>query len=232
MAGGNCCCTCEPAPPTDRTYRYVLWGALAVNAAMFVVELVAGAAAGSVSLWADSTDFAMDAANYAVSLFVLSRSAGVRAGAALVKGITLGNVGLWVAIMTAGRAWRGGVPEVDIMSVVGALALAANIGCAAMLYAFRRGDANRRSVWICSRNDAIGNVAVMLAAGGVWATGSGWPDLAVAAVMSTLAVSGALGIIRQAWGELKAASRPADQGQSDQGQSDQGQSEQEHRRPA
>lgn len=209
MAGGCCGGGCSTSkPPVDRGYRRVLWIALAVNAAMFVVELAAGAAAGSVSLQADAMDFLADAANYVISLLVLGMALSWRARAALLKGLSLGAVGLWVAGQTAWNAVFQTVPEADVMGVVGAMALLANIGCAAMLYVHRHGDANRRSVWICSRNDAIANLAVLSAAAGVFGTGTGWPDVVVAAVMATLSVSGAFQIVRQAIAELRPGAAP------------------------
>lgn len=202
----SCCdssCSSSSKPPVDKTYRRVLWAALLINAAMFLVEIVAGVAAGSVSLKADAMDFLSDAVNYAVSLFVLGMALAWRARAALLKGISLGVVGLWVAAETFFNAVSGAVPTAEIMGVVGFLALTSNIGVAALLYAHRKGDANRRSVWICSRNDAIGNVAVMLAALGVFRTETGWPDIIVAAILASIAVWGASQIIRQSTTELR-----------------------------
>ena len=203
--GANCCgSACSSSkPPVDRKYRRVLWVALIVNAAMFAIEIVAGTAADSVSLKADAMDFLSDAANYAVSLLVLGMALVARARAALLKGVSLGAIGVWVAWETAYNAVYATIPEAPIMGAVGFLALAANVGVAAMLYAWRQGDANMRSVWICSRNDAIGNVAVMLAALGVFGTGTGWPDLAVAAIMVYLSVTGATQIVRHSLGELR-----------------------------
>lgn len=210
MAAGCCGGGCSPSkPPMDRTYRRVLWVALAVNAAMFLVELLAGAAAGSASLQADAMDFLADAANYAISLLVLGMALAWRARAALLKGVSLGVLGLWVAGQTAWNAVARTVPEAEVMGVVGTLALLANIGVAALLFLHRDGDANRRSVWICSRNDAIANLAVLAAAAGVFGTGTGWPDIAVAAVMAGLSVSGAAQIVRQARAELRPVSAPA-----------------------
>lgn len=206
MAASCCDSSCSSSkPPIDKTYRRVLWAALLINAAMFLVEIVAGVTAGSVSLKADALDFLSDAANYAVSLFVLGMALSWRAKAALVKGISLGVVGLWVAASTFSNAISGAVPAAEIMGAIGFLALASNVGVAVMLYAFRQGDANMRSVWICSRNDAIGNVAVMLAAVGVFGTGTGWPDIVVAAILASLALWGASQIIRQALAELHSA---------------------------
>lgn len=187
----------------DPVYRRVLLVALAVNAGMFLVEIVAGTAAGSVSLQADALDFLGDAANYVISLLVLGMALRWRARAALIKGVSLGVLGLWVAGQTLSNALAQTVPEAPVMGVVGLMALAANLGVAALLYAHRHGDANRQSVWICSRNDAIANVAVLAAAAGVFGTATGWPDIAVAAVIAGLSVSGAVRIVRQAAGELR-----------------------------
>lgn len=201
MAACGCDSGCSTTAVSPR-FRKALWVALAINAAMFVVELGAGIRSGSVSLLADAIDFAGDAANYGISLAVLSMGLGWRSRAALVKGITMAGYGVFVVGKTGFSLVSGAVPEPVTMGVVGALALVANAGVAAMLYAYRDGDANMRSVWLCSRNDAIGNVAVMLAAVGVSSTASNWPDLAVAGVMAFLALSGGISVIRQARREL------------------------------
>lgn len=200
--GASCCNTGPAKPAVDPAYRRVLWAALIINASLFAVEIVAGAAAGSASLLADSADFLADSANYAISLFVLGAALAMRARAALVKGLSMGLIGLLVASNIVWRLFNGQVPEAEVMGVVGLLALVANMATVALLYAFRQGDANMRSVWICSRNDAIGNIAVMLAAAGVFGTGSNWPDLIVAAIMAWLALSGAVQIVMQARREL------------------------------
>ena len=209
--GEHCCHHHDhhPAPRDEARQRRVLWAALAINAAMFVVEIVAGLAAGSVSLQADSLDFLADAANYGVSLAVVGMALRRRAMAALLKGLTMGAFGLWVIVVTVMHALAGTVPEPFTMGTVGVAALAANAGVLAMLWAFREGDANMRSVWLCSRNDVAGNLAVMLAAAGVFGTGSFWPDVIVAAVMAVLALWGAAQVVRQATGELRATRRPA-----------------------
>ncbi|OUM03266.1 cation transporter [Variovorax sp. JS1663] len=183
-------------------YRRVLWVALALNAAMFAVEIGAGFRSGSVSLLADAIDFFGDAANYGVTLAVLSMGLAWRARAAVLKGLSMLGFGVFVAGKTLWSATQGVPPEALTMGLIGALALGVNVAVALMLYAFREGDANMRSVWLCSRNDAIGNVAVMLAALGVFGTGTAWPDLAVAAVMAALAISGGLSVLKQARGEL------------------------------
>ncbi|HEX7633901.1 MAG TPA: cation transporter [Noviherbaspirillum sp.] len=189
----------------DWRYRRILWIALVVNAAMFGVELAGGLRADSVSLLADAVDFLGDAGNYAVSLFVLALAPVWRSRTAMIKGVTMGSYGLFVLGQAAWHAAAGSVPQAATMGMIGFLALAANLGVAVLLFAYRNGDANMRSVWLCTRNDAIGNVAVMLAALGVSGTGSGWPDILVAAVMGVLGLTAARAVIAQAHGELKAA---------------------------
>ena len=203
--GAHCCeQAASTSNPGDRRQRRVLWLALAINAVMFGVEIVAGHTARSVSLQADALDFLADAANYAISLFVVGTALTWRARAALVKGLSMGMLGLWVIGATAWNAWTGTVPEAPVMGVVGVLALVANMVVLAVLTGFRSGDANMRSVWICSRNDVLANVAVLLAALGVFGTGTGWPDIIVAGIMAGLALYGAGQVVRQAAGEMRA----------------------------
>jgi Co/Zn/Cd efflux system component len=208
----GCCndhhCSSGTARLDSPAWRLALWIALAVNAGMFLAEIVAGVAAGSSALQADALDFLGDAANYAISLGVAGMALGWRSRAALVKGATLGLLGLWVLGSTAWHAYADTLPRAEVMGVVGLLALVTNGGVALMLYRFRGGDANMRSVWICSRNDAIGNLAVLLAAAGVFGTGTGWPDLTVAAIMAALGISGGWQIVRQARGELRGTPLP------------------------
>ena len=176
-----------------------------LNAIMFIIELSASWTSGSVSLMADSVDFGGDAANYAISLFVLSMAASTRSKAALFKAACMGAFGIFVLGRALWNLETGVAPEAVTMGTVGLAALAVNAGVAFMLYRFRSGDSNMRSVWVCSRNDAIGNVAVMLAALGVFGTGSAWPDLVVATVMSVLALTGAAAVLKQARAELTTA---------------------------
>jgi Co/Zn/Cd efflux system component len=200
------CCSPSPAASTgaaDPRYRRVLWAALGLNATMFLVEIGAGLAAGSVSLQADALDFLGDAANYALSLFVLGMALAWRARAALVKGLSMGAFGFWVLGAALWQARAGTVPAAEVMGVVGLLALAVNVGVAVMLYRYRAGDANMRSVWLCSRNDALGNIAVVAAASGVFATASGWPDILVALVMAGLALWASVQVVRHALAELR-----------------------------
>jgi Co/Zn/Cd efflux system component len=173
-----------------------------VNGLMFLGEIIAGAAAGSASLQADALDFLGDAANYAIGLGVAGLGLTWRARSALAKGWGLLALGLWVLGSTVWHLTAGTLPRAEVMGVVGILALLANAGVAVMLFRFRQGDSNMRSVWICSRNDAIGNIAVVAAALGVFGTGTGYPDVVVAAIMAGLGISGGWQIIRQARGEL------------------------------
>ncbi len=199
------CCATPALPAVDPAYRRALWVALFVNAAMFLVEAAASWSAGSLALLADSIDFFGDAANYALSLAVVGMALSVRAKAALLKAACMAGFGVFVLGSALWRLRGGAAPEAFTMGVVGFVALLANVGVAWMLYRFRTGDAQMRSVWLCSRNDAIGNAAVMAAALGVFGTGSAWPDLAVAAVMGGLALSGARSVWLQAHAELHGA---------------------------
>lgn len=196
------CCATPKKLALDPLWRRALWIALIVNAGMFVGELAAGEIADSRSLQADALDFFGDAANYAISLGVAGLALAWRARAALVKGVTLVALGGYVMVGALLAAVGGASPQPHIMGAVGVAALVANVAVALMLYRFREGDANMRSVWICSRNDAIANIAVVAAAIGVFGTGTAWPDLVVAAIMATLGISGGIKIIRLAWGEL------------------------------
>ncbi|MAW87541.1 MAG: cation transporter [Phyllobacteriaceae bacterium] len=187
----------------DAGYKRRLQAVIAINAAMFLVEMTAGHLAGSQALQADALDFLGDTLTYGLSLAVIGASVRIRAGAALAKGLSLTAMGLWVAGSTAWKVYAGGVPDAPVMGVVGFLALAANAASVLLLVKHKDGDANVRSVWLCSRNDAIGNVAVIAAAAGVWGTATGWPDLLVAGIMATLFLSSAAQIVRQALGEWR-----------------------------
>jgi Co/Zn/Cd efflux system component len=189
----------------DPRYRQILWFALIVNAAMFALELGAGFKSGSVSLLADAIDFFSDAINYALTLAVLGSGLLIRSKAALFKGGCMLVFGIFVIARAGWSFMQGGTPEALTMGSVGFLALIANVSVAALLYAWREGDANMRSVWLCSRNDAIGNVAVMLAALGVLGTASAWPDLIVAVIMALLAIIGGGSILGQAKREMAVA---------------------------
>ncbi len=202
-----CCDHCHE-PNQSGPQRRVLWIALAINAAMFAVEIGAGLVAGSASLQADALDFLGDAANYAVSLFVVGMALRYRAAAALVKGSSMGVIGLWVIGVTVWHASHGTLPEAVTMGAVGVAALIANGVSFGLLWAYRSADANMRSAWICTRNDVLGNLAVLLAALGVFGTGTGWPDVIVAAIMSSLALQGASVVIRQSLGELRHGPEP------------------------
>ncbi len=189
-------------------YRRRLLLVTAINISMFVVELLGGQLAGSQALKADALDFLADGATYALSLWAIGRPARVRAGAAFVKGLSLFAMGLWVAGTTLYQFLVLGVPQAELMSVIGLMALAANVTSVVLLMAYRNGDANVRSVWLCSRNDAIGNIAVVVAAGFVALLGNGVPDLIVAGVMAALFLSSSYQILSQSWAEWRRGARP------------------------
>ena len=193
-----CSCSPEPAPiKPNSKFRAALWIALLVNFTLFVVELIGGAYAHSSALWADALDFFGDAVNYGISLAVLGASLYWRATVALVKGMTMALFGLVVIGKVIYAYLQGIPPEALTMGLIGNLALVANVFTAAILYAFREGDSNMRSVWLCSRNDAIGNFAVILAAVGVFGTGSLWPDVIVAVIIATLGITSGYQVIKQ-----------------------------------
>ncbi len=209
----SACCNHGPAQFDGQSpgFRRALWLVIAINAVMFVVEIVAGAIAGSQALMADALDFLADSVTYGISLAVIGHSLRIRSTAALAKGISLFVMGAWVLGSTLWQVFGAGVPHAGIMGSVGAAALAANLLSVVILMRWRDGDANVRSVWLCSRNDAIGNCAVMLAALGVFGTGTGWPDLIVAGIMAGLFVWSAQQIVRQALEERRAPAPPAHQ---------------------
>ncbi len=200
-------CSCsapEPKSPAPG-FRRALWIALWVNLAMFFVEGLASLSSGSVSLMADAIDFFGDSANYILSLTVLSMGMLWRGRAAMVKGITMTVFGLVVWARAVWVVQAGITPEPLTMGAVGLLALAANVSVAALLFRFREGDSDMRSVWLCSRNDAVSNIAVMVAALGVFGTGSAWPDLIVAAIMGTLAITAGISVVRHARSDIAEA---------------------------
>ena len=200
------CCAPPPVevdPHQRNACRRILWTALVINGAMFLVEIGAGLAAGSASLQADALDFFGDAANFAISLFVVGMALRYRATAAMVKGLTMGTFGLWIIGTVFWHALNGTLPSAVTMGAVGVTALIANGVSFTLLWTHRQGDANMRSAWICTRNDVLGNLAVLLAALGVFGTGTGWPDVIVAAIMAMLALQGSATVARHALAELR-----------------------------
>ena len=193
-----------PFDGMSETYKRRLWLVIAINAAMFAVEMTAGQLARSQALQADALDFFADAVTYGISLAVIGASLKTRSMAAAAKGVSLFLMGLWVFGSTIWRVFQGGVPEAPVMGVIGFLALAANVASVLLLMSYKDGDANVRSVWLCSRNDAIGNVIVMIAAVGVWGTATAWPDLIVAGIMAGLFLSSSVQILSQSLAEWRA----------------------------
>jgi len=199
---GGCGCSGNPRfDGLDPRYKRVLWIVIGINAAMFAIEMAAGQLAQSQALQADALDFLGDTLTYGMSLAVIGANLKVRATAALVKGVSLTLMGLWVLGATAYQVLVLGLPRAEIMGGIGFLALAANVASGLLLMRYKDGDSNVRSVWLCSRNDAVGNVAVMAAAGAVWLTSSAWPDLIVAAAMAGLFLNSSYLILRQALDE-------------------------------
>lgn len=192
----------------DRGFRRALWIALALNGGMFAVELAASLLGRSMSLQADALDFFGDSWSYGISLAVLGMGLRARAIAALLKGATMGLFGLWVIGSTVHHGLAGTVPEAQLMGPVALMALAANVTATLLLLRYRAGDANMRSIWLCSRNDALANIAVLAAAGGVAATAAGWPDILVAAAIAGLNLSAAASVLRQARHELRHHAAP------------------------
>jgi len=202
QCGDEAACCASVVDPSVAHYKKVLWAVLAINAAMFAIEIGAGLMAGSASLQADALDFLGDAANYALSLIVVGMTLRARATAALVKGVSMATLGLWVLAVTGWHAWHHTLPQAFTMGAVGATALLANAGSFALLWRYRSGDSNMHSAWICTRNDVLGNCAVLAAAAGVFGVSAGWPDLIVATIMAALGLQGALVVVRRAAGEL------------------------------
>lgn len=204
----GCCGSNATFEGLSADYKKRLRNVIALNATMFAVEMAAGQLAGSQALKADALDFLGDALTYGISLAVIGASVAVRTTAALAKGISLALMGIWVFGSTVYHVFFLGVPQAEIMGVIGFLALLTNLASVALLVRYKDGDANVRSVWLCSRNDAIGNVAVMMAALGVWGTASGWPDVIVAGVMAGLFLLSSFQIVAQALRERRAAAEP------------------------
>lgn len=192
---------------TSQTYKRILIVVAAINLLMFLVETFGGRLAGSTALQADALDFLADFVTYTGSLLVIGKSLKVRANVALLKGCSLAVMGLYVFGATLYRFFVLSTPEAVTMSAIGVLALAANVMSVLLLFRWRNGDANVHSVWLCSRNDAIGNIAVILAAGLVAWTKTGWPDVIVAGIMATLFLSSAWQIVRRAFQEKQQAIR-------------------------
>jgi Co/Zn/Cd efflux system component len=200
-------CGCHGGVPRfdglDPRYKRVLWTVIGINGAMFLTEMVAGQLAGSQALKADALDFLADTVTYGLSLAVIGASLRTRATAALFKGLSLSLMAFWVFASTIYHTLILGLPSAEMMGGIAVLAFVANLASVLMLMRYKDGDANVRSVWLCSRNDAIGNVVVMIAAAGVWGTGTAWPDLGVAALLAGIFLTSSVQILRQAWAEYR-----------------------------
>ena len=189
----------------------VLWIVLAINALMFVVEGWAGLLAHSTSLLADALDMLGDALVYGFSLFVLARSPRWQAGAALAKGGFMLAFGLGVLGEALYKVFHPVMPGVQTMGVIGGIALAANLICFFLLYRHRDDNLNMSSTWLCSRNDLIANVGVLLAAGGSYLLVSRWPDIIVGGIIASLFLGSAISVIKQATRALRPPPAPARQ---------------------
>lgn len=200
--GKHCCEHNIEVTNKNSKFKNALYFALFVNLAMFILEVTQGIASKSLSLQADAIDFLGDSLNYAISLFVIAASIQTRAKVSLFKALTMFLFGIWVLVEAYISFTSDHVPNSFTMSWVGVLALTANVLAAVVLYKFREGDSNMQSVWLCSRNDAVGNVAVVLASVGVYYFNSKWPDLIVACAMAGLAISAALTVLKVARKEL------------------------------
>lgn len=201
--GAHCCEIKEEK--FSQKFKKVLWLALIINLTMFFLELAFSFSADSVSLVADSIDFLGDSANYGVSLFVLGSVVATRAKASLLKAATMAAFGIWVIGTVIFNAISNSNPEPQTMGVLGFIAMIANLVVAIMLYSFRDGDSNMKSVWLCTRNDVIGNIAVLMAASGVFLTTTRWPDLIVAFGMGALSLHSSVEVIKATRLELKTA---------------------------
>ena len=201
MAGCNCASSLK-FDGLSAEYKRILWIVIFINGIMFLVEIGGGIFAASQALMADALDFLGDTLTYSITLLVIGMPLKWRARAALFKGFSLGLMGVWVLGSTAYHVFVLGIPQAEVMGAIAFLALVANLSSVLLLLKYRNGDSNVRSVWLCSRNDAIGNIAVLLAAGSVWATQSAWPDLIVAGIMAALFLWSSIQIVRQAIVEL------------------------------
>ena len=180
------------------SYKRMLWWVIAINGLMFIIEMSAGIGAQSQALQADALDFLGDTLTYGLSLWVIGKSLTLRSNIALFKGYSLLLMALWVFGSTLYRVFALSDPNAYTMGGIALLAFAANIISVLLLMKYKNGDANVRSVWLCSRNDAIGNLVVLVAASAVWFSNSAIPDLIVAFILASLFLSSSWQIIQQA----------------------------------
>ena len=190
-------------------YRRALWTVVVLNVGYGLAEIVAGFVSGSQALKADALDFLGDGTITLLGLLAIGWSLAWRARSALLQGIFLGLLGLGILVTSAYRVFVLHQPEAEIMGLFGVIALVVNVASAWVLLPHRGGDANVRAVWLFSRNDAIGNLAVIIAAGLVAWTATPWPDLVVAVVIAGLFLQSSWAIIKDARRDLKVAQSPA-----------------------
>ncbi|MAU40060.1 MAG: cation transporter [Kordiimonas sp.] len=202
---GNCGDSCSGVQfeGASEAYKRILWIIVAINGLMFFVEIIAGFVADSTALKADALDFLGDTATYAITLLVIGKPLELRAKAALLKGLSLGAMSVFVLGLTLYKVILAGQPDPMTMGAIGFVAFAANIVSVLLLLKYREGDSNIKSVWLCSRNDAIGNIAVVIAGAGVFATGTVWPDIIVAFIVAGLFLQSSIKITQQALSELE-----------------------------
>jgi len=203
MSCGSDCCAAESRELAESPRRRVLYAVLIINAAMFGVEFAAGLWAGSTALLADSLDMLADALVFAVSLLAIARGARARAAAGLSNAVLEGVLGLAVLAQVGYHVVVPVSPLGGVMMAVSGVALAANAGCGALLLGFRHEDINMRAVWLCTRNDAIGNAGTIVGGALVVLLGSKWPDLVIGGAMAFLLVRTALSVGREAWSQLR-----------------------------
>ena len=206
---GQCCQNQPKFEGVSPGFRRALWLVIAINGALFFVEMIAGRIGQSQALQADALDFFADTITYGLSLYVIGMSLKARSLVVLLKGLSLAGMGLWVFGSTVYRVFIPGIPQAEVMGLIGFLALLANLISVLLLVRYRDGDANVRSVWLCSRNDAIGNVAVILAGSAVWITSNAWPDLIVASFMSGLFLWSSAQILHLVYKENRQTDLPA-----------------------
>jgi Co/Zn/Cd efflux system component len=190
----ECCAVIRVSERQRRVFHIVLW----INITMFLLEAVAGMLSYSTALVADSVDMLGDAIVYGFSIYVIGRGTIWQARAAILKGLIMAAFGVGVLVQVIVMVLNGLVPSAEVMGLVGVLALTANVFCLMLLWRHRAEDINMRSAWVCSRNDVIGNVGVLVGAVGVTLSGSAWPDIVIGLLLAAVFSRSAILVIREA----------------------------------